>query len=148
MTKIDFFILQSDVENARLTFCCKLIDKAVRQGNRVFIYTDDANSSAEVDEQLWRFRPESYIPHRIIDSGEIQPQIHVPPPVTISHKQDDDSHHDVLVCLANSIPEYFARFNRYIQVVNQDKKRLETSRLHFAFFRDRGYPIDVKKLKH
>lgn len=148
MTRIDFYILKNDTEAARLDFCCRLVDKAMRQNNRILINTKTAASSEEIDDLLWSFRPESYVPHMILgldEEMETEEEL-AEIPVVISRGLDCVSHHDVLVNLDTELPEHFAKFKRLAQIVNQDKEQLAASRKLFAFLRDRGYPIEIHNL--
>lgn len=145
MTRIDFYILESNTDEARLNFSCRLIEKAVNQGNCVLANTESEQACEELDDLLWSFKPEAYVPHGIL--GNIDENELAEIPVVISHNTDCESHHDVLVNLGLEIPPYFAKFKRFAHIVNQDEKRLTASRKCFAFFRDRGYPIEVNKLK-
>jgi len=142
MTKVDFYVLQSDTEEKRLEFACRLLEKAARQGNKILVNTQNAEMSAALDTQLWHFKAESYVPHQCLNSSSDQADH----PVVISHQFDSEHHHDVLINLAESLPDNFPRFKRYAHIVNQEPKYLEASRQHFAFLKKRGYPIEVNKL--
>ncbi len=141
MTLIDFYVLQQDDTNDQHHFACRLVEKAVRQGNRVMIATKDEQESQAVDEKLWAFRPDAFVPHALLGDENAQDA-----PVIISHGDDDDTHHDVLVNLRLEIPQQFSRFKRLAEVVIQEKKVLENSRLSYAFYKKRGYPINTHKL--
>ncbi len=144
MTRIDFYILErSDNETGLQNFCCRLIEKALHQGNKVLVCTDSAEDSESLDDLLWSFKPESYLPHAIVsnDAGE-----DLDLPILITHKVVPKQYQDVMVNMRKAIPDEFARFARFVQLVNQAPTRLELSRRHFAFFRERGYPIEINKL--
>lgn len=141
MTLIDFYVLQKDNREAQYHFACRLIEKAVRQGNRVMVATKDAEETQTLDKKLWDFRPDAFIPH-VSHKHEHAADA----PVVISHSEDDDSHHDVLVNLRLEVPAQFSRFKRLAEVVIQEKKVLENSRLSYAFYKKRGYPINTHKL--
>ena len=144
MTKVDFYILQSNTEQARLSFTCRLLEKASRQGNKILVVTNDEAMSSGLDEMLWEFKSESYVPHKVL----IGPEDCAEMPVAISHCVDSEHHHDVIVNLSESLPGQFSRFKRFAQVVNQAPTHLAASRQHFAFLKERGYPIEVNKLSH
>ncbi|WP_370978027.1 DNA polymerase III subunit chi [Agaribacterium sp. ZY112] len=146
MTRISFYVLSSEQEQQRLLFCCKLVEKAVNQGKRVLIHVNDAETAEQLDDLLWSFKPEAYLPHAII-GGELDDELHELP-IAISSGQDCELHHDVLVNLANELPPWFARFERFAQVINQQQELLQASRKHYSFFRERGYPIETNKLNH
>lgn len=142
MTKVDFYILDSDKRNQRLNFCCRLIEKAQRQGNKIYVRTESEQESEELDALLWSFRPESYVPHTVLGSdaqGEL-------PPVVISHDTEATDHHDVYVNLPTTMPQSFAHFKRFAQIVDQEDRRLKASRDHYRYFKDHGYPVAVNKL--
>lgn len=144
MTRINFYILQSDNEQSLLEFCCKLVEKAAKQGNTVLIHTESEHESNVFDDLLWQFRPESFVPHSIVqDENSVANE-----PVQISHINMASSNQDVLINLTNTVPTQFARHPRFVQIVNQQSERLASSRKHFAFFKERGYPIEINKLNH
>lgn len=124
------------------------------------IVTDNKESASSLDQLLWEFKPESYIPHDMISEGNSSDSgspsngvndVHNPEekavPVRISYGLDDNSHHDVLVNLCLSTPSQFGRFERVVEVVNQNKEVLDMSRKNYAFYKERGYPINTHKLK-
>ncbi|MFL0810689.1 MAG: DNA polymerase III subunit chi [Agarilytica sp.] len=141
MTLIDFYVLKQDQLDAQHHFACRLIEKAVRQGNRVMVATKNEEESRKLDESLWSFRPDSFVPHAMLGDEHVEQA-----PVLISHGEDDDSHHDVLVNLRLEVPPQFSRFKRLSEVVIQANEVLENSRVSYAFYKKRGYPINTHKL--
>lgn len=141
MTRIDFYILKEDSTDARLLFVCRLVDKAVRQGNRVLINVTDWSTADLLDNLLWSFRPESFIPHALSNTEEATEV-----PVVISAGVDQADHHDLLINLTADVPVFFSRFQRLAEVVVQADAVLEATRQHYSFFKERGYPIDTHKL--
>lgn len=141
MTLIDFYVLKKDSLDDQYHFACRLVEKAVRQGNRVMIATKDQAESEKLDESLWSFRPDAFVPHAMLGD-----ELAASAPVLISHGEDDDSHHDVLVNLRLEIPTQFSRFQRLAEVVVQNPDILENSRQSYAFYKKRGYPINTHKL--
>jgi len=141
MTKIDFYILPQETLSARQHFACRLTEKAVSQGNRVMLATRDSHETQILDELLWTFRPESFLPHASTGDNETEKA-----PILISHAGDDMSHHDVLINLRNEIPEIFSRFQRLAEIVVQEPDVLSATRQHFAFYKERGYALDTHKI--
>lgn len=141
MTLIDFYVLSKNRPEDQHHFACRLIEKAVRQGNRVMVATKDENESQIMNDCLWSFRPDSFVPHTILGDDNADQAA-----VLISHAEDDDTHHDVLVNLRLEVPAQFSRFKRLTEVVIQEKNVLENSRLSYAFYKKRGYPINTHKL--
>lgn len=158
MTRITFYILQqSDTDEVRLDFSCRLIEKAVKQGNRVAVRAATEEAAGAFDSLLWSYKPESYVPHRLTTEIEntseqapkAQPNqgaLEQDVPVVISHAALPSTHRDVIVNLSAKLPNDFASYHRFAQIVNQSPELLAASRQHFAFFKERGYPIEINKL--
>ena len=142
MTRVDFYVLTNkNSQQERFHFACRLVEKAVKQGNRVLIATDDEQSSENINTLLWSFSPESFVPHAIVGSEAAQTA-----PVVISHDTDDEAHHDVMVNLGLGLPEYFSRFKRVSEIVVQEQSVLEATRKNYSWYQQRGYPLNTHKL--
>ena len=139
MTQIDFYILPETTSEARWLFACRLIDKVQRMGIRVLVAMDSEAEARQFDELLWTFKPESFIPHQLINSGK-------PAPVEITFTQEAGDHQHLLLNLCMTTPAYFSRFERMSEVVIQEEQSLAASRNRFSFYKSRGYPIETRKL--
>ena len=140
MTRVDFYILQTDSIEARHEFACKLIERALRSTNEISVMLPLAKQLEEFDQRLWAFKPESFIPHGIVGTA---PQIQ---PVMIAHETPCDSHHQVMINLQNGIPNQFSRFERIAEIVVQAPKVLESTRKNYKFYTSRGYPTFHHKI--
>ena len=138
MTQIDFHILPDTSVEARWLYVCRLIEKVERLGHSILVAVETLDDAQTLDDLLWSFKPESFIAHQII-GGEN------PSSVEITYTEDAKEHKDVLVNLRHSIPDYFSRFNRVCEIVIQEPKILETTREHYKFYKQRGYPIEQHK---
>jgi DNA polymerase III subunit chi len=139
VTQIDFYILPETTSEARWLFACRLIDKVHRMGMRVLVAVDSEAEARQLDELLWTFKPESFIPHQLINSGK-------PTPVEITFTQEAGDHQNLLLNLSKTTPTYFSRFERMSEVVIQEAESLAASRERFSFYKSRGYPIETRKL--
>ena len=137
MTNVDFYILSDTTAEARTAFACRLADTILRKQYRIHIHVDDAESAAQLDEQLWQFRPDSYVPHMRLDTP-IEPQ----PPVTIGHGDEaPEPGIDVLLNLALDIPDWFSRFDRVAEIICQRQDILNAKRECWQTYKQRGYPV-------
>ncbi|MFT5085006.1 MAG: DNA polymerase-3 subunit chi [Lentisphaeria bacterium] len=142
MTQIDFHVMQHAASlDAQRHYACRLAEKAVNLGNRVMIATANDHESQVMNDLLWSFKPESFVPHGLVGDTASNDAS-----VLISH-DDDDTHHDVLINLRPGVPEQFSRFKRLIEIVIQEQSSLKGSRKNYAFYQTRGYPIKTHKLK-
>ena len=145
MTKIDFYITGSKNPEEHLAFACRLVEKAWRRKHDIFLLTADAPTSAAMDEMLWSFKPNSFLPHNIV--GDTDGNRDTPAPsLEIGHDEECGDHHDVLIHLGHNTPARFSRFQRLAEIVAGDDKSLEKSRERYRFYKDRGYPLQVHNL--
>jgi DNA polymerase III subunit chi len=67
MPKVSFYVLPTQSDQERLIFACKLVEKAYRSSNRIYILTESDAQSRLMDNLLWTFRAGSFIPHHLYD---------------------------------------------------------------------------------
>ncbi len=137
MTQIDFYILTGQAQADRFQLACRLVEKAWNAGHRVCINTETQQDAAHIDNLLWTFNEQSFIPHDLAEKSH--PDI---TPVSISVKLNKSEEHDVLVNLASSIPECFSQFERLLEPVDKDEKNRSASRERYRYYRDCGYTIN------
>ncbi len=140
--RIDFYLLNSSSPEASLLFACRFLEKAYRQGHRVFVHCDSQQQAESLDERLWTFKKESFIPHHLQGEGP-EP----PPPVQIGFGPEPRGFSDLLLNLAKTIPSYFSRFRRIAEIVADDETAKTISREHYKEYRKRGCELHTHKLE-
>ena len=138
MTKVSFYILPDGSRSNRFTLACRLADKAYQQGPRVFVHTNSMDEARHMDRLLWTFRDGSFIPHGLIGKAEAA---HTP--VLIGHGEDAEEEHDILINLNQQVPDFFSRFERVAEPIDQDAEIRKTGRTRYRFYKDRGYPLET-----
>lgn len=141
MTNIDFYILQPGGRGNRYTLAARLAEKAWSSGHRVLIATESAEDLRHMNRLLWVQRDQSFIPHGIL--GNADPVLN---PVLLTTQDDAGDEHDVLINLCLATPEYFSRFERLAECVDQEKLPLEASRKRYRFYRECGYPLNAHQI--
>lgn len=142
MTRIDFYILEANNGN-REQFACRIAEKAYRLGHGVYIHTADAQQAARLDDLLWTFKQNSFIPHGI-DGKNPGPEA----AVLIGHNgENETSSHaegrEVLINLDQEIPLFFSSFKRVAEVIDQQADNKHKGRNRYKFYRDRGYNLET-----
>ena len=144
MTQVDFYITDSDSDDARLRLACKIVDKAMQRDLHVFVHASSDEEARKLDELLWTFEQGSFIPHRLVRGEHEAPPLE---PVLIGvNPPPAPGRWDVLVNLAAEVPEFFSRYERVAEVVDADATRREQSRARYRFYRDRGYPLNIHRV--
>jgi DNA polymerase-3 subunit chi len=128
--RVDFYVLDSDADRARLVYACRLVEKVFLLAQTVYVHTEGAQDSAAFDELLWTFADRSFVPHELAAgaAGGAQVQIGhgVPQAAT------------VLVNLAAAAPEFYDRYERVAELVDGHPERREQGRRRFAWYRAQG----------
>lgn len=137
MARVDFYVLSQAGEQARHTFACRLAEKAYRLENTVHIEVADASDAKRLDELLWTFRDGSFVPHHVIGDSDADS------PVTIGCSNVATSAKDLLINLAEEIPDNAETFSRIAELVSSDDECKQTSRKRFASYRDQGHKIET-----
>ncbi|ENA36950.1 MULTISPECIES: DNA polymerase III subunit chi [Pseudomonas] len=139
MTRVDFYVLPSDDPDARLTFACRLAEKAWRQQMQTYIHCADEAQRSQLDERLWDFRPDSFLPH---DFAEDKPDS----PVLLGIDTQQERTGELLINLDTRIPAFFAGFSRIAELVIEEASIRKAARENFRFYRERGYALQDHRL--
>ena len=137
MTRIDFYQIDSD--EAPLLFTCRLIEKVYRQGLQIYVHTNSEAQSIELDDLLWSFRDDRFIPHTLQSS-------HDEAPIKIGHNAEPEDHQQVLVNLSLDVPDFFSRFDRVAEIVPLGEESRNSARQNYRFYKDRGYSLQYHEI--
>jgi DNA polymerase-3 subunit chi len=142
MPKVDFYIITENNFNSRIQFACRLIEKAYQQKHRIFIHTANKQQAHAIDEMLWTYRDDSFLPHHLLGEGP-EPT----PPIQIGYDKNPEKHRDILINLSSTVPEFYAQFQRILEIVTSDTETQNDTREHFRFYRSQGLNISTHKLE-
>lgn len=140
MTRIAFYVGQSNNLQARLLLACKLVEKALAQDLHIYIHTDHLATSTCMDELLWTYSDLSFIPHALTPSSERGLK------VLIGHDYEPPESYEFLINLSNQIPSFLERFERMAEVLDQEESILVAGRKRYQIYRKQGYNLDYHQL--
>jgi DNA polymerase-3 subunit chi len=149
VTQVDFYILSEGSEDSRLRLACRLADKAVQRKLGVFVVTESEADARKLDELLWTFAQNSFLPHRFAWDIGTAP---VEEPVIIGCAGSEpagntaDQSWDLMINLASDVPEAFGRYERLAEVVDAEPTRRQRGRDRYRYYRDRGYALQTHQL--
>ena len=98
----------------------------------VFIRGSDLVQCEHLDQLLWQFRTDSFVPHNLYADD---PQA----PVVIGMDEAPAQANGLLLNLAPNLSPQLAQFQRIIEIINQQPELLEAGRENFRRYRQRGY---------
>lgn len=137
MPRVDFYVLATTAPLARQRYACRLVEKAVGQGHKVFVRTATIDDAHELDTLMWTFNDRSFLPHELAgESADGAPSGRAP--VLIGRGSAPAAHRELLVNLSDDTPSDAAQFERIAEIVDEDPERRRLARLRFRQYRETG----------
>lgn len=140
--KVDFYLLGEEAEKARFIFSCRLAEKAYRLQRSLFVFCENRLTAETLDELLWTFRENSFIPHNLQGEGP-EP----PPPIQIGYQGEPRGYQDILLNLSPSIPPFYRRFQRIMEIIPNNDDAKEKGRTRFKVYREAGAVIETHSIE-
>jgi DNA polymerase-3 subunit chi len=132
--RIDFYVLGSAASGERRRLACRLAEQAYLANLRVIIWSATEAEARTLDELLWTFEERAFVPHRISrDALELEDR-GTPVHVTVALDAVEDA--DLLVNLADRLPEGLPRFARVAEIMDADEERRRLGRERFKAYRE------------
>ena len=150
MDQIDFYILTENSRRDLQFMVCQLCEKAIEQDMNVVIYTRSGQQALEIDELLWTFKSESFIPHINLASADLDKisQLQDTYPVVIfsidagNFSNITESYSHLLINLTDTSPEHYDRFTRLAEMINNEEQSKQLARQRYRHYRQLGYRLN------
>ena len=111
-----------------------------RQNQRVFIYAQDQSQAHEIDELLWSFDPDSFVPHNLIGEGPANGS-----PVEISW-QPPRNRRPILINLTNAVPAFANQFSFIVDFVPENESLKVAARERYKHYKQLGFDVQHQKV--
>ena len=135
--RVDFYILEAAAENERLRTACRLTEKAWQMGHRVFIHTDSNETARHVDDMLWTYRQDSFVPHALL-RDRLNVRADDVEPVLIGDGASEPADVDVLINLTETVPAFASRCERVAEIVDGSTASKQSGRDRYKKYRAMG----------
>lgn len=138
MSQVTFYILNensSEAVPAHFAQACSLAAFYYQQNRKVFIYTDNQQDAFMVDEYLWQFDGDSFVPHNLLGEG---PQFGTP--VEISWMPPTHPR-PVLINLSVQLPDFSSNFQQIIDFVPNDEQLKIAARVRYSAYKKLGHTL-------
>lgn len=145
MTRVDFYVLEDDAEQAREHFACRLAEKAWRMKHTIYLHAASPREAERLDALLWTFSDGSFLPH-VLEKPGLDPALAAATPVRVGAGPEPAFDAQLLVNLDGEVPLFFSRFERVAEIIAGGEQQRALGRERFRFYRDRGYTLATHKL--
>jgi len=140
-TQVMFYLLEEDIKlgneaNQSHFHACLQAANFYRNNQRVFIYCAEQQTAHQLDELLWAFDPDSFVPHNLPGEGPRNGAA-----VEISW-QPPTSRRAILINLTSTVPNFANQFSHIIDFVPSDETLKQAARERYKGYRQCGFQVD------
>ncbi|OZG72507.1 hypothetical protein BTA51_15410 [Hahella sp. CCB-MM4] len=136
--KADFYLLNTATPEAVNQFVCRLAEKAVRLGNHIYIACRNQEQLQFLDDLLYEFKPDSFLPHALVEESDGKAPIelgsgihpHQPPAVVV-----------------NLSPVVYTETSRVIEIVPNASAEKHIARNKFREYKEVGFEMKTHSLE-
>ena len=133
-----FYVLNSDLPEAREQFLSKLLQKIWQQKRQADVRFASENDAQRYDLTLWSYKPESFIPHSIQHDNSA--------PIQLFGESIPKPCKDVCVNLHPEFFEAYTQYQRTIEVLDQSEHLIQMGRERWKAYLSRGITPTVHKI--
>ena len=142
MPNVSFYVLESSNIKDFYKTIVQLTVKAHEAENQVLIHSNHPQILQPIDDYLWSFSETSFIPHVLVSSDDEVDDID---PIILASFEPSSPKKDLLIQLADQVPQNFNQYNRIIEILYSEPSYLARGRERFKFYRQNG--IEPKTIK-
>jgi DNA polymerase-3 subunit chi len=144
LPSVSFYALKQTDPDSVIVFACRLAEKAHQLNHRVHLHTESEAQLSRLDELLWQFKADSFLPHANIDEG--QPNAVSDYKITLGTGANMPSKPEVLINLANQVWDSHSNFNDIREIVSADDTGRDLGRQRYRYYQSQGYNIETLKM--
>ncbi len=134
MTEIGFYHLQRQPLEGALP---RLLETILARGHRTVLLAGSDERARALDNLLWTYDAESWLPHGGSGAGEAARQ-----PIFLTVREENPNGADVLVLVDGVMPGFLADFARAVDMFDgRDEAAVQAARLRWRKWRDAGYRL-------
>lgn len=137
--KVEFYVLSRGGESERIHKACVLAENAWHKGERVWLMAGDNAQADYIDQALWTFRGDSFVPHeRLTDTASTDA-----PVLVALHAQLSQLTPGVVINLASEPVGACDAASRVVEVLAASDEARAQGRTRYRQYRDAGYQLDT-----
>lgn len=140
MARIEFHILSTSGDDAQLRHACQVVEQLHQQQKSVFVYVDSDVTAQKLDELLWSFRDQAFIPHEVCST---QSPTHPRISVLIGTGNAPTAFKATLINLTDTVPPQPENTAQIIEIVDASPTHKQLARERYKQYRDQGHQLET-----
>lgn len=141
--QVDFYLIQPNADITKDILACRITEKAYKLGHSVFIFCANQEEAHALDELLWTYKPDSFLPHNIQGEGP-EP----PPVIQLGYTSEPRGFNDILINMSPQCPNFYKKFLRIIEIVSNDEISKENSRKLYREYKKQGFKLNTHEINN
>ena len=139
--QIDFYVLQEQSPGGRFKLACRIIEKAYRLGHRVYVRTGNSDDTNVLDDLLWTFSQNSFVPHQLSAESDSRES-----PVVIGEYPPAAEGTDVVISVADGPVSDFTAYPRIVEIVGWEDDEKASGRDRFRYYREHSMEPNIHRI--
>ncbi|MDP5040661.1 MAG: DNA polymerase III subunit chi [Paraglaciecola sp.] len=143
MANVSFFLLEEPQVGssvlAHFELACLAAARCFRQKQKCLVFCQDKQQAEQFDELLWQLPIDAFVPHNLAGEGPVGGA-----PVEITWQAPQRFSRQVLINLADLVPEFHTRFNQVIDFVPHAEELKLKARERYKHYRAAGNQLDTQ----
>ena len=139
--QIDFYVLQEQSPGGRFKLACRIVEKAYRLGHRVYVRTGNSDDTNVLDNLLWTFSQNSFVPHQLSTESDS-----LESPVVIGEHPPAAEGTDVVISVADDPVSDFTAYLRIVEIVGSEDREKASGRNRFRYYREHGVEPNTHRI--
>lgn len=134
MTEIRFYHLRTKTAEQALP---EILMKAIDGGRRVVVKTPDEKAAAGLNDYLWVYNPDAFLPHGMKNDGHAASQ-----PVWITAGDDNPNNANVLITTGGAVPEAPENYSLCCEMLeDRETGQIAAARQRWTSYKERGFTL-------
>jgi DNA polymerase-3 subunit chi len=134
MTEIRFYHLRTRTADQALP---EILAKAIEGGRRVVVQTADEKAAAALNDYLWVYTPDSFLPHGAGKDGHAADQ-----PIWITAGNDNPNSANVLIATGGAVPENPGSYDLCCEMLeDSNPDGVAAARARWKTYKEQGFTL-------
>lgn len=136
MTEVSFYqVLNATPASVDATLPI-LLEKALHTGKTVVVKCPNVERMQRIDEALWAYKEESFLPHGTPDDGFKENQ-----PIYLTTEDENPNNAEILVMVSGATSDDFSSYERVLDMFEASDIQKQSARERWADLKNKGYPL-------
>jgi len=144
MAQVNFYALgkSQDEVDGPLVAACRIAEKAVSLGHRVYVWLADETQARRLDEMMWAYRPTSFLPHDLINEQAAATGANATSQILLGTAAPTTQFGDVVINLSAQPCADPGAFTRVNEIVGPDEHSLNEGRRLYRQYQNAGLALE------